>query len=170
MPHHAASSSDRARRRAPSSTASDLAVARNLSRQLVGERDASGKPEAAAPALAFTPAQSWDALLEDCVRQVPAIAAFVVDERGLLVAAAGALAPGLLEATGAQLAVALRHLESLPVTTAVGKTVMVEYDGEWLTGLRLVQDGAVLLLGVLSDRPMSPTARGIVRAALAGTT
>lgn len=165
----ATSSSPRPRPRT-STVVGDLAEARRLSRILVGERDGAARPAPpAAPGPSLAGGQPWEAVLEDCVRQVPAIAAFVVDARGLLVAAAGALAPALLEGTGARLALALRHLESLPATTATSRTIMVEYDGEWLTGMRLHRDDGELLLGVISDRPVSPTARGILRAALGAT-
>lgn len=146
----------------------DRAAATRLSHALIAARDQGGDAPPAPP-LALTTGGSWDAMLEEWVRQVPAIAAFIVDDRGLLMAAAGALAANVLEGSGARLAEALRHLEHLPATTAASRTVLVEYDGEWLTGIRVHHGDGELIIGVIGDRPMTPTARAMLRATLTGT-
>lgn len=155
---------------APSSSGAgadaDRALAARLSRALVAaSADPGTEPS---PALELASGGGWDALLEDCVRQVPAIAAFIVDGRGLLVAAAGALGADVLEGTGARVAEALRHLVHLPASGAACRAVIVEYDGEWLTVLPVRLADGELVIGVVGDRPMAPTARAILRAALTG--
>jgi hypothetical protein len=146
----------------------DLARAGELSRRLVAARSSTPRDPGPTPrALDLDPRWSWDELLDACLRQLPAIAAFIVDHRGLLVGAGGALAASVLEGAGARLASAAGLLTELPGLAGAPQVILVEYDGEWLTALQVRTGEGALTLGIISDRPVDGLARGAIHAALA---
>ncbi len=140
-----------------------------------GERGAA--PSAARPAARPTPpspppppppgasgAERWDALLSWCLTGAGAMAAFVLDERSLLVASRGLLPFEDVEGMGGRLMVALEQGSRLQEEGAPGHAaVSVDLDGRWLTGFAVRMPGGVALtFGLLGAEP----ARGEVRAAI----
>lgn len=111
-------------------------------------------------------AERWDALLSWCLTSGGAMAAFVLDERSLLVASRGLLPFDDVEGMGGRLIVALEQASRLQEEGAPGHgAVSVDLDGRWLTGFAVsMPGGAPLTFGLLGAEP----AHAEVRAAISG--
>ncbi|MCE9572450.1 MAG: hypothetical protein K8W52_04775 [Deltaproteobacteria bacterium] len=155
----------------------DRAVFRRVSRTLQAPRGTAPPPLAPLPpplptivapvVLAIAPDASWDEVLDQCVRQLGAIAAFIIDDRGLLVAGSGAMPLGMLEGTGARLVIAIHQADHMESAAGSARGITVEFDGQWLTGIRLPTETTYLTVGLFTDRPLDASTRAAVAQAFA---
>ncbi|MCE9572456.1 MAG: hypothetical protein K8W52_04805 [Deltaproteobacteria bacterium] len=143
----------------------DLALFRRVSRSLQAPPVAVAAP--AAPALVIAADASWDEVLDECVRQLGAIAAFIIDDRGLLVAGSGAMPLGTLEGTGARLVIAIHQADHMESAVGGARGITLEFDGQWLTGIRVPTESTPLTVGLFTEAPLDLEARRAVAEAFA---
>ncbi len=114
----------------------------------------------------------WRHLVDWCVDAIDADAVFVVDARGLVVAGSGALPAEEVEAAGARLLALFEHADRLLESQGETRSVNVELELGWLTGLRVAvrrddpEDGT-LVVGIVTTRPLSEAARRNITEAFA---
>jgi len=114
----------------------------------------------------------WRHLVDWCLDATDADAVFVVDARGLVVAGSGALPAEEVEAAGARLLALFEHADQLLESQGEARSINVELELGWLTGLRVAvrrddpEDGT-LIVGIVTTRPLSEGARRSITEAFA---
>ncbi len=114
----------------------------------------------------------WRHLVDWCLEATDADAVFVVDARGLVVAGSGALPAEEVEAAGARLLALFEHADQLLESQGEARSINVELELGWLTGLRAAvrrddpEDGT-LIVGIVTTRPLSDAARRNITEAFA---
>ena len=174
---------------APAAPSSDRVRLRELARRVRAAEPAPSKraavapayvrlraPVAAAPVVAMAapvvqPAPvdvrgsaGWARLLAWCVDGVGARAAILTDDRGLVIASAGALELEVAQGIAARLVIAFHQADRMGA--APSPAMAIQLDDGWLTGVRIDQGGEPLTLGALGPRPLDEGARLAVAAAL----
>ncbi|RLB54569.1 MAG: hypothetical protein DRJ42_08690 [Deltaproteobacteria bacterium] len=108
----------------------------------------------------------WGRMLDWCVEALEAEAAFVVDGRGLTIAASGSLPQADIDETGARLTVAFEQADELAGTLGIALSVSVELDTGWLVGILVPgADDDKFTVGVVLPRALSNDARQKIAAA-----
>lgn len=141
---------------------------------------ASGAAAAPAPAVdprAPTPwpgrvpplpaAATFEARTNWCREALGADAIFLLDERGLLVAASGGMTPSESEGIGARLVFSFEQADAMRRGADRTRSIAVEFGNSCLTGWRFPIDGVTLTLGVVTPKPLAPGAAAIVARAYA---
>ena len=176
----------------PSASFSDRQLVRELARRLRPPVVAGGPPEAhgyirlAAPAAwasAPPPAPveepdpeppmpdnvsgsgGWTTLLEWCVVDLDTDAAFLTDDRGLVIASVGALGSDDAQAIGARMVIAFNQADR--IDRSESRSISIELEAEWLTAIRVPLGDEHLTLGVLGREPLSRARRRAVYRAVA---
>lgn len=140
-----------------------------------GPRAAAGAAaEAALPELGLDPlawstaldgSAGWSRLLAWCVEGLGAEGAFIVDDRGLVVASHGVLARTVMEERGARLVFAFE--QAARVARGV-RSLNLELEHGWLVGMRVaLSETESLTIGVQAARPLSEAARRRIEEAFA---
>ncbi len=174
-----------------SAPSSDLELARKVSQRLRQPRTAGRGPKAEPSpryvqfdARQFVPAthwvsgpraqrfgaEIWNELLDGCLSAADAEAAFVMDGQGLVVATRGNISADDAEAIGARLMVALDQAAEIG-NRGGSYSVAIEFDGSWLTGLRLhLHDAKSLTVGLVAHGPLSRDTREVIENLMGITT
>ena len=115
-------------------------------------------------------AGGWENLLEWTLAATGSEAAFLMDPHGLVVACRGPLPAGQAERLGARLMVALDQARRMAPTEEEDISVTVQFGEVFLTGFAApLSDGILLTAGLVSRKPVEPSARGAVARALAAS-
>ncbi|MGE0321652.1 MAG: hypothetical protein AB7K71_16130 [Polyangiaceae bacterium] len=112
-------------------------------------------------------AEAWNQLLDGCMGIARADAAFLMEPQGLVVAARGRLTADVAEGIGARLMLALD--QAAQMSPGKSHTVCVEFDGRWLTGVRLSVGDTQLTLGVTAELPLPKDIREALEELIAAT-
>ncbi len=156
-------------------SSSDVERARQLSIRLGShdEAPAQARPPAAIPYIRFDagrfagpapgplppraerppPPESddWAALLGWIRALCAADAAFLIDVRGLLVAASGDVPKERAEGMGARLVLAFEHADRMEADAQRSRSMVIDFGGAVLTGIRIpLPEGETLVLGIAS--------------------
>lgn len=112
-------------------------------------------------------ADAWNQLLDGCLGIAQADSAFLMEPQGLVVAARGRLSADVAEGIGARLMLALD--QAAQMSPGKSHTVCVEFDGRWLTGVRLSVGDTQLTLGVTAELPLPRDIREALEELIAAT-
>lgn len=112
-------------------------------------------------------AEAWNQLLDGCMGIAQADAAFLMEPQGLVVAARGRLSADVAEGIGARLMLALD--QAAQMSPGKSHTVCVEFEGRWLTGVRLKVGDTQLTLGVTAELPLPKDIREALEELIAAT-
>lgn len=106
-------------------------------------------------------------MLDWCVSSLDADAAFIVDERGLVIAAAGLLDASSVEETGARLIVTFEQGDQMLRSHGQALSVTVELESGCLVGMRVPvrDDEGALIVGIVGPLPLTHEARRKIAAA-----
>lgn len=107
----------------------------------------------------------WARLLEWCVIDVGVDAAILTDDRGLVIASAGVVDLELAQGIAARLVIAFHQADRM--STGPSRTMVIELDGIWLTGLRIDHSDEPLTLSVLAATPLATETRAALASAIA---
>ncbi|MCA9620994.1 MAG: hypothetical protein KC731_18355 [Myxococcales bacterium] len=103
--------------------------------------------------------EGWGKILEWCVDAVAADCAFVVDDRGLVIASRGNLPNDVVDETGARHLMAFEHTDRMQPDHP-SQSITVELGQGWLSGVRVgAEDGERLTIAVQAALPLSTVAR-----------
>ncbi|MBL8600516.1 MAG: roadblock/LC7 domain-containing protein [Myxococcales bacterium] len=164
---------------------SDLDIARRISQRLAAHaRDGRGPQPANREAMGYirfsargfapsiSPAaelrwenfgiEGWNHILDRCVELVGAEAAFVLDNHGLVIATRLAITPDEAQALGARLQAMLDQAQQLAGEGHGGRAVSLEFNDNYLTGLRAERQGTEFVLGLISADPVRREARAML--------
>lgn len=109
----------------------------------------------------------WNQLLDGCLAAADGRAAFLLDAQGLSVAVRGDVTPEIAESLGARMSVALDQAQEM-AAGAPSAAVCLEWEGSWLTGLRLASAAEPLTVCVLARGPIGGDARELIENLLGG--
>ena len=112
-------------------------------------------------------ADAWNQLLDGCIGIAQADSAFLMEPQGLVVAARGRLSADVAEGIGGRLMLALD--QAAQMSPGKSHTVCVEFDGRWLTGVRLTVGDTLLTLGVTAEQPLPRDIREALEELIAAT-
>ncbi len=112
-------------------------------------------------------ADAWNQLLDGCLGIAQADSAFLMEPQGLVVAARGRLSADVAEGIGGRLMLALD--QAAQMSPGRSHTVCVEFDGRWLTGVRLAVGDTQLTLGVTAEQPLPRDIREALEELIAAT-
>lgn len=103
----------------------------------------------------------WKAMLDWVVSALDADGAFIVDSRGLVVAASGLLGADVVEETGARLIIAFEQGDLALRSHGKALSVTVELESGWLVGMRVPvrDDDAGFIVGIAGPLPLTHEAR-----------
>lgn len=102
-----------------------------------------------------------------CRDALSAEAVFLLDERGLLVASAGAVQSGEAEGMGARLVFTFEQTDAMKRGTDRTRSISIEFGNSFLTGWRFPLEGVILTLCVVTSKALPPGAAAIVARAYA---
>lgn len=102
-----------------------------------------------------------------CRDALSADAVFLLDERGLLVASAGAVQSGEAEGIGARLVFTFEQTDAMKRGTDRTRSISIEFGNSFLTGWRFPLEGVILTLCVVTAKALPPGAAAIVARAYA---
>jgi hypothetical protein len=155
--------------------ARDPSIPRFTASQVRGVPAPTAQPPIAGPVPAPAPARlppvptagGFDARAAWCREALSADAAFLIDERGLLVASVGSVPAPEAEGMGARLVFTFDQADAMRRGSDRARAITVEFGSSWLTGWRFPLEGIVLTLGIVSPRPLAPGAAALVARAFA---
>ncbi len=104
---------------------------------------------------------NWHQLLDDCMRETGATAAFVMGGEGLVIAVRGGVAAEQAQAIGARLMIGLDQAEQLNEGGAA-TTLCAEVAEGWVSALRFEHNDTRLLLAVVGGAPLDSSSRRVV--------
>ncbi len=132
-------------------------------RRVAGAVDSTGFPSVPpAPLPRFGP-ETWNQLLDGCLAVADGESAFLMDGQGLVVACRGVIGASDAEAIGARLLLTLDQATAMGASGEPARSVIVEVEGRWLSGLRASsRSGMSLTVGVLGPSPLGAAAREVV--------
>lgn len=174
-------------------SSSDLALARSLSRLLVGQTVVPGEPDGGAPEASYmrfragggpgpVPAEvaapvgewvpldmdTWETLLAWSLEMCQARSAFVVDSEGFVIGSRGNVPEDAFEGTGAELCYAMEMLDRVDPEAGPLRAVDLHFAGRNLVALCAEEESCGrFVIGFVGSQPLSSQVRDAIVTQLA---